>query len=280
MTRKLLPALTAVLTAVSVLAACSSPAEEPPPEAVIPPPAGLIEDGYLTYGTAASFPPFESKENGEPVGFDIDMGNKIADYLGLRTRVLDIDFDGLVPALQGGRVDIINSAMYINEERAAVVDYVPYMKIGESLIGNTDKKIAVKELPKDLSGKTVAVTRGAIGETYMNDFNQQLKAAGLPPMEVMALPNNQDALLAVQSGRADLFDTSTPGAAHTIAKSGDRFEVVNTFALDTQIGIAVPKNKPQLKAAMQQAVQRFIDSGQYDELLTKYNLPTDSKLSQ
>lgn len=279
MIRKALIATAALCSAIS-LCSCSSTTEEAPPTAVISPPPGLVENGYLTYGTAASFPPFESKENAEPVGFDIDMGKQIAEYMGLRTKVLDIDFDGLIPALQGGRVDIINSAMYIKPERAAVVDFVPYMKIGESLLGRTDSNVAISKLPDDLSGKTIAVTRGAIGEDYMNDFNADLNAKGLPPMTIMALPNNQDALLAVQSGRADAFDTSTPGAAHTLSESGDTFKVLTTFALDTQIGIAIPKDKPELKAAIEAAVQRFIDSGKYNELVQKYNLPEDSKLNQ
>jgi polar amino acid transport system substrate-binding protein len=280
MTRKPLIALVTLLTLVALSTSCSTKSEEAPPTAVISAPPGLIEEGYLTYGTAASFPPFEFKESAQPVGFDIDMGSQIAEYFGLRPKILDIDFDGLIPALQGGRVDIINSAMYINPERAEKVDFIPYMKIGETLIAKKDSNLTVAKLPDDLSGKTVAVTRGAIGETYMNQFNDGLKKAGLPPMQIMALPNNQDALLAVQSGRADAFDTSTPGAAHTISETQDKLEVVSTFALDTQIGIAVPKNKPELKAALEQAVQRFIDSGKYDELIRKYNLPEDSKLNQ
>ncbi|MGV9801157.1 ABC transporter substrate-binding protein [Mycobacterium sp. NPDC003449] len=280
MTRRIPVVLIALWSAIALLGACSSTSEEAPPTAVINPPANLINAGQLTYGTAASFPPFESKEAGELVGFDIDMGKQIADYLGLRTQVLDIDFDGLIPALQGDRVDIINSAMYINDERAKVVDFIPYMKIGESLIGKSDANLSISKLPEDLSGKTVAVTRGAIGETYMNEFNDKLKAAGKPPMEIMALPNNQDALLAVQSGRAQLFDTSTPGAAHTLSQAGDKFKVLNTFALNTQIGIAVPKDKPELKSAMAAAVDRFIDSGEYDKLVEKYNLPKDSKVDR
>jgi len=280
MSRTIPRALFALLAAITMLSACSSTPEEAPPTAVITPPANLIEGGYLTYGTAASFPPFESKDNTELVGFDIDMGKQLAEYLGLRTKVLDIDFDGLIPALQGGRVDIINSAMYINDERAKVVDFIPYMKIGESLIGKSDSNVSVAKLPDDLSGKTVAVTRGAIGEKYMNDFNSQLAAAGLAPMTIMALPNNQDALLAVQSGRAQLFDTSTPGAAYTISQGDGKFKVLNTFALDTQIGIAVPKDKPEMKTAMEAAVRRFIESGQYDGLVEKYNLPADSKVNQ
>jgi polar amino acid transport system substrate-binding protein len=277
--RKALIATAALCSAIS-LSSCSSTPEEAPPSAVVTPPPELVETGYLTYGTAASFPPFEFKENGQPAGFDIDMGKQIADYMGLRTKILDIDFDGLIPALQGGRVDIINSAMYINPERAAKVDFVPYMKIGETLIGRTDSNVTISKLPDDLSGKTIAVTRGAIGEDYMNDFNADLNAKGLPPMTIMALPNNQDALLAVQSGRADAFDTSTPGAAHTLSETPDKFKVFTTFALDTQIGIAMPKDKPELKAAIEAAVQRFIDEGKYNELLAKYNLPEDSKLSQ
>lgn len=273
-----LVAMTAAGAALVLTTACGADSEaNTAPEGVVAAPSGLVEQGTLTYGTAASFPPFEFKEGGEPTGFDIEMGQELAHAMGLRPSILDIDFDGLIPALQGGRIDIINSAMYINDERAQEVDFIPYMKIGEALLVRDDSDVQIEDVPEDLSGLTVAVTRGAIGETYMNDFNDELEAAGLEPMTVMTLPNNQDALAAVRSGRADAFDTSTPGAAYTISQTDDiRHEA--TFALDTQIGIAVRKGDDEIKAAVTSALEEFVSSGKYAELMEKYDLPAESNL--
>ncbi|WP_163312381.1 transporter substrate-binding domain-containing protein, partial [Enterobacter cloacae] len=67
-------------------------------------------------------------------GFDIDFIEAIAKKLSLEPVPLNLEFRGLIPALQGRRVDIINSAMYINPARSEQVDFVPYMKIGQQMV--------------------------------------------------------------------------------------------------------------------------------------------------
>ncbi|WP_243770191.1 ABC transporter substrate-binding protein [Amycolatopsis acidicola] len=268
----------AALLAVTATACGSSGTQSSSP-AVVAPPASLVSSGTLTYGTAATFPPFESKSaGGDFEGFDIDMISALADSMGLGTKATDMDFDGLIPALAGKRVDIVNSAMYINDARAAKVDFVPYLVIGESLLTPGGNPKHITRIPEDLSGKTIAVTRGAIGETYMNEYNDQLRQQGLPAMTVMSLPTNQDAMLAVRSGRADAFDTSTPGAATTLAKTGDAFTVAATFKNETKIGIAVRKGDTDTATAIRNALDRFVQSGDYDKLLAKYQIPADSSL--
>ncbi|MVA77701.1 transporter substrate-binding domain-containing protein [Auraticoccus sp. F435] len=271
----------ALLLAAAVLvaaSACSSEPEAPTGPVTVTPPATLVEAGELTYGVAATFPPFEYKDGTELTGFDVDMAESLAGYMGLRPSPLDIDFDGLIPALGGGRVDIINSAMYINEERAEQVDFVPYLVVGEALLVPKGNPLGIATIPDDLSGRTIAVTRGAIGETYMEQFNTELEAKGLEPMTIMALPTNQDALLAVTSGRADGFDTSTPGAAYTLTERGDDFDIAGTFELGTQIGIAVRKGDTETRAAVEAGLQELVADGTYRELIARYNLPPESAL--
>ena len=275
--RHVVAALGAGLLLAFTAAGCGDTSEpEPNASAEVAPPSNLVEDGTLTYGTAASFPPFEFKgSSGRPEGFDIDMIEKLAGSMGLRAKPLDIDFDGLIPALQGSRIDVINSAMYIKPDRERVVDFVPYMIIGESMIVPKGNPENIGTLPDDLSGKTVAVTRGAIGEQYMTNFNKELDTAGKPPMKILALPTNQDALLAVKSGRADAFDTSTPGAAYTVSEEGGALEVAATFDLGTKIGIAVRKGDTEAAKSVQAALDKFVSSGEYEKLLKKYNLPPE-----
>lgn len=244
-------------------------------EAQVQPPEGLVEAGKLTYGTAATFPPFEYKQEQELTGFDIDMINALAGYMGLEAEALDIDFDGLIPALQGGRIDIINSAMYIKPEREEVVDFVRYMVIGEAIVVPTGNPENIETVPEDLSGLQVAVTRGAIGERYMEEFNEELEELGMEPMEILTFPTNQDAMLAVSSGRAHAFDTSIPGAAFLNEERPGEFEIATSFDLGTEIGIAVRPDDDDMARALGEALELFVEDGGYAELLEKYNLPAE-----
>ncbi|GAA3740048.1 ABC transporter substrate-binding protein [Streptomyces tremellae] len=273
-TRMAAPCLT--VTMAIVLTACGGSGTTTAGSADVSPPDGLISSGTLTFGTAATFPPFESKSSsGGLEGFDIDMIESLASSMGLKTRALDTDFDGLIPALSGHRTDVVNSAMYITGKRAEQVDFVPYLVIGEALLTRRGNPQRIGDVPEGLSGKKVAVTRGAIGETYMEGYNEELKKKGLPPMAIMTLPSNQDAMLAVKSGRADAFDTSTPGAAVTLAKSKD-YSVAATFKNETKIGIAVRKGDTEMAKAIRKALNLFVRSGEYATLLKKYRLPDDS----
>lgn len=203
------------------------------------------------------------------------MMEALADYMGLEVDVLDIDFDGLIPALHGGRIDIINSAMYIRPEREEQVDFVRYLLIGEAIVVPSGNPKGIAELPQDLSGLDVGVTRGAVGERYMEEFNGQLEDLGLPPMNIMTFPTNQDALLAVHSGRADAFDTSIPGAAYLNEERPGQFEPAATFDLGTEVGIATRKGEKDMQRALSEALQIFVEEGGYHSLLEKYNLPKE-----
>lgn len=274
--RRALQTIAIVAVGGALLTACASEEAGPSADAEIQAPGTLVSASALTYGVAATFPPFEYKDGTELTGFDVEMAEALAESMGLSTAPMDMDFDGLIPALNGGRIDIINSAMYINDERAEQVDFIPYVLVGEALLTPAGNPEGIAELPEDLSGLTVAVTRGAIGETYMTGFNEELEAAGLEPMEILALPTNQDALLAVETGRADAFDTSTPGAAYTLSQRPDEFEVAGTFEVGTEVGIAVRKGDAETKEAIEAALNAFVESGGYDDLLAAYNLPAES----
>jgi polar amino acid transport system substrate-binding protein len=248
-------------------------------DASVPPPDDLVTAGRLTYGVAASFPPYEYQQDGEYAGFDIEMGAALAEIMGLEAEISDMQFDGLIPALQGNRIDLINSAMYINPDREEQVDFIPYMIIGETIVVPQGNPKNVGSLD-DLSGLTVAVTVGAIEEIFATDHNEVLLAAGKPEMTILTLPTANDAILATQQGRADAYLHSTPGAAYLMQEMPDTFEVAAIFALDTRIGMAVRKGDTAMKASLEAALAEMVESGQYDELMAKYNLPQELSLFQ
>src|ERR1700754_4560802 len=152
----------------------------------------LVEKGTLTYGVAATFSPFEFTKDGKLAGFDIDMIGLLSKKLGVATNPMNMEFKGLIVALQGGRLDIINSAMYINEQRAAQVDFVPYLKIGTLVLVQAGNPAKITGRDDSLCGKTIAVTLGGIQETYARQDDKRCRDKGLAAINVMTLPTAQD----------------------------------------------------------------------------------------
>lgn len=241
-------------------------------------PKDLVSAGQLTYGTAATFAPFEYQDNGTLVGFDIEFGAALAKAMGLAVAPTNMDFNGLIPALQGKRIDIINSAMYINPKRAEQVDFVPYMRIGNELVvrkGNP-KNIQGRG---DICGKSASVTLGGIEQTYANEDSAKCTQEGKPQVTILTFPTAQDAALAVRSGRADVFYDSTPGATKAVNELPDVFQIAGPqFETKTQIGVAVRKGDTEMKSAIERAIAVVVKDGTYDALLKKYNLPASGNI--
>ena len=234
--------------------------------------------GKLTYGVAATFAPFEYSQDGKLTGFDIELGTAIAAKMGLAPSPMTMDFAGLIPALQGTRVDIINSGMYINAKREEAVDFVPYLKIGNQIVvkkGNPEKITS----RGDLCGKRVAVTLGGIEETYARQDVARCKDAGKPELSVLTLPTAQDSALSLRQGRADALYDSTPGAVKLETELPDVFQITGeSFENGTRIGIAVRKGDTAMRDAVAKAIQAIVADGTYAKLMAKYNFPADLAL--
>ena len=242
------------------------------------PKPGLVAPGKLTYGTAATFTPFEYQKDGADTGFDIEFGAAIARKMGLTAVLMNIDFNGLIPALQGRRIDIINSAMYIKPARAEQVDFIPYMRLGEEIVvkGGNPLKIKARE---DLCGHRVAVTLGAIEETYARQDDVACKAAGKAALTILTLPTAQDSVLSLRQGRADAFYDSAPGVAEVMSAMPGVFEVAGQpFDENTTIGIAVRRGDAAMRAAVEAAMHEVVADGTYAALLKKYSLPPSGSL--
>ena len=120
---------------------------------------------YLVMGTAPEFPPFEMRggpEGTDVVGFDVDLAKAIADKAGLPLKIVEMDFDRLLPALAAGEVDLVLAALSITDERRALVDFsVPYYKatqVALILAGGP-----VPESKEELKGMRTAALAGTTG---------------------------------------------------------------------------------------------------------------------
>lgn len=234
----------------------------------------LITKGELTYGTAATFMPFEFMKDGKMTGFDIDLIDALTAKVALKPQAMSMEFKGLIPALQGKRVDIINSAMYINPTREEQVEFVPYLRVGSRVIvpkGNPGK-ITGRDM--SLCGKNVAVTLGGIEESQARVTSKQCEDAGKAAINVMTFPAGTDSAVAVAQRRADAEFTSTPGAVALLSEKVDTFETTgDEFEADTHIGFAVRKDDAQMKALLEDGLQQLVADGTYQKLIAKWQFP-------
>ncbi|MFF7399386.1 transporter substrate-binding domain-containing protein [Achromobacter sp. NPDC008082] len=209
--------------------------------------------------TDATFPPMEFVKDGKRTGFDIELVEALAGAMGKKVEWIDIDFKGLIPALQAGRADIAVSAIYITPERSKVVDFTdPYYAGGLVVLTKTDSPI--KTL-KDLDGRKVSVQVGTKSVNYLKEH--------FPAVQRVEVEKNQEMFNLVQIGRADAAVTGKP-AAKLFAQSTTGLTVLNDQVTTEDYGIAVPKNKPELTRELNAALQKLKADGSYQAIVNKW----------
>ncbi|MBU5430130.1 ABC transporter substrate-binding protein [Kineothrix sp. MSJ-39] len=238
----------------------------------VTPPSKLLKEGTLTYAINANFPPYEYLDDEQNItGFDVEYVQAMADLMGLDVEIVDMQWDNLITSLQAGRVDIVNSAVYINPEREKVVDFVPYMYIGEIILvnGNSDYDFTDTD---GLSGLKVGVITGSIEETYCNTFNEEFAEKGMDPIDIHSLPSLNDSLVSLASGQLDATLTSSATAAYMEMEQPGTYKTVASFALDDVLGICVQKGDTEMADALTECAKILYDNGTYTELMSKYGI--------
>lgn len=214
----------------------------------------------LVVATDTAFVPFEFMQDGEYVGFDIDMWNSIADELGLEFELRPMDFNGIIPGLQTGQVDVALAGITIREDRAEVIDFSDgYYDSGFLIMVPVDSEI---ESSADLAGKTLAVRTGTSAADYARD--------NFTDTTLRQFPNIDNAYLELRTGRVDAAMHDTPNVLYYIATAGDgAVKAVGEQMMAHQYGIGFPKGS-ELVESVNQALANMREDGRYDEIYMKW----------
>ena len=238
----------------------------------------LVEPGKLTWGTSATFMPFEFMRDGQPVGFDVDLMAALAKRINLTSNVMGIDFKGIIPGLLGHRIDAGVSGMYVTPERLQVADFIPYVLVGNQLVVQKGNPKHVTDRAT-LCGLKVAVPVSTAFEASAKQASADCKTSGKPEIDLLSLPGSTLVALALQQGRVDAALNSTATIAAMMSQTPDTYELAgDPFDADTKIGIALRKDNPVLKAELDQAMQGLVKDGTYAALLRKWNLPAKASV--
>ncbi|MDE1187722.1 ABC transporter substrate-binding protein [Erwiniaceae bacterium L1_54_6] len=151
--------------------------------------ANLVTAGELKMSTNPTLPPLQYVDGeGQLKGMRIELGEEIAKRLCLKPDYTRIEFSAMVPGLQGGRWDMINTGIFFTPARAKIMYLIPYesQAISVSVAPADSGKIAKVE---DLAGKSVGVEIGGFEETTIRKISKELEAKGLKPVDIHTFDN-------------------------------------------------------------------------------------------
>jgi polar amino acid transport system substrate-binding protein len=253
----------------STTAAKSTPAGSSTTVATAP----ELQDGVLQVGSDISYAPIEFYEEGtqNAQGLDIDLANALASELGVKAEFINTGFDGIIPALNVSRFDVLMSAMTVTDERSKEIDFIPYLNAGTDILVAEGNPKNVKTV-QDLSGLTVGVQVATIQVDQLKAANDALKTANKPEINVLTFDQNPLAVEQLRAGRADAVIADSPVVANDARLSNGKLQALGLTIEAAPYGIGLRKGSTELNAAVKAALKTLQSNGKYAEILAKWGL--------
>lgn len=258
------------------LGACSqaAPADEAAGSAAEGPaalvPESIASAGTITVATTAASPPEGSKQDdGSLAGYEIAIVEGIGEILGLDVEWQVADFASIIPGLQSARYDAATGQIGITAERTEVVDFVTLILVNQAFAASTESGLSDITI-EDLCGQSIAVMQGSRQQEFGTEQSAACEADGQPAISLNVFQNSNDAWLAMQSGRADIYWNGATNVAYLVAHA-ENAEIVGYHLEPYPTGIALPEGS-ELGAAIAAAEQQMIEDGSYAAILEEWGI--------
>lgn len=226
----------------------------------------LLNDGVLTVGTSPDYAPFEYLENGEYVGFDMEMAKALGEKMGLEVQFVTIQFDGIIPAVAaGGQCDVGISGFSYDPERAEQIDFTDaYYVDDQAIVVMNDSGITEDNAAESINQAdiVIAAQSGSTGESYAKE--------NFPNATVTPYGNATDCFAAMQAGQADAVAINYAVADEMVSTSYTDASIVIADATGEEYMMVVSKDNPALTAALNEALAELQADGTIDALAAKY----------
>ena len=229
-------------------------------------PAKVRKSGLLDiiYNNA---PPDEQVVGGKNVGWEVDLGEAVAATLGLKhTLTTSGNFDSFIPGLQNGRYNVSFTSFISTPARLKQIDIVTYYNVGTGFAVKKGSSLTISK-PTDLCGHTVSVLEGSA-------FIQQIegiKCGSGAAIKVDSFPSDSAAELAVASGRADVYSSSSDQLSYLIQKTEHQFVLQPLDFEPTPEGAGITKGLGLTKPVAG-AMDDLIKSGAYAAIMKKWSI--------
>lgn len=216
----------------------------------------------LYVGTEAGFPPYEYMEGNKVVGIDMDIAQAIADAMGKKLEIVNMEFDAALVAVQTGKVDFVAAGVSVDEERQKSMDFsVDY-------VDNEDVVIVNKENPMvssidDLEGKIIGVQQGNIADIWCS------KEENVKAKEVKRYPKFAQAAEDLANGKIDCV-VMDKRPAEEIIKANKKLAILDGILFEDKYAIAVKKGNTELLEQINTVIEELKETGKIEEFTANH----------
>ena len=236
-------------------------------------PASIKDKGEVVVAIMPNYPPMDFKDpaTNTLTGLDVDLGNALAERLGVKIKWQETGFEQMINALTTDRVDMVMSGMTDTAERQASVTFIDYFTSGPqfyTLQKNKDTNEIV-----DLCGKKVGTSRRTNFPAEIAAWSKaNCEAAGKPAINVIGTEGSADARAQLRQSRIDAAMQGSETLPYLKTQEKDMYKTVGLPISEQYSGMGVSKKKPELSEAVKVALQSMIDDGSYQVILKKWDL--------
>ncbi len=229
-------------------------------------------DGVLVMATNASFPPYEFVgDDGAFAGIDVEIAGLIAEKLGLKLEIQDVEFGSIIGGVQSGKFDMGMAGMTVTDERKESVNFSDTYATGvQSIIVKEDSDIGSFDdfFNEDGSVKDIkiGVQQDTTGDIYCSDT---VENGGVGEDHVTQFKTGNDAVQALVSGKVDaVIIDNQPAKSYVAVNSG--LKILDTAYTEEEYAICVSKDNEPLLEAINEALASLKADGKIDEIVGKY----------
>ena len=225
------------------------------------------EKKTFTVGFDASFPPYGYQENGEYVGFDLDLAQEVCDRNGWELVKTPIDWDAKNIELNGGSIDCIWNGFTMNGREDDYTWTPAY--INNTQVFAVNKNSGIKKAA-DLAGKNVLVQADSSALAALQDEeNTDIKALADSFGSLTQVPDYESALMELEAGSADAV-AMDEGVALTKQAQNDNIVILDDVISQEQYGIAFKKGNDELRDQVWSTLLEMEKDGTVDKIAAKY----------
>jgi len=219
----------------------------------------LSEQKEFVYGLSGLYKPFNFKEKGQLTGFDVEIGQALAEKMGMKAVPVTNPWETIIQGLQAKKYDAIIGSMTVTDERKKAVDFTdPYYRSGSEIFVAGDNS-SIKEA-QDLKGKNIGVMKASNYKTLALTFTDK----------IVEYDSDITALMDLTSGRLDAVITEQMVGLRVIKEGAAKIKDIGEPITHDDQAIAVRKNEPELKNKLNKALAEIIKDGTYDKISEKW----------
>ena len=233
--------------------------------------AGCIttDDNVYIVGIDAEYPPYSYiGEDGNPTGFDVESIQWIAEQKGLEVEIAPTAWDGIIPALLAGKIDMVYSGMSITPDRLEKVTFSnPYWEVNQGVVGKAGTTATLEQF--EAGELTIGVQRGCSADQWMQEEFGEKYDAMYQDGKIKLYDSFPQSMVALEQGLVEcvIFDDVN---IETYIKGNDAFQMIGVIETGEVYAVAMRNEDTDLHALINEGLEELMASEKWEELKLKY----------